>query len=168
MIGKNSYKVSADELRFAMRRWATGVTVVTSVHADSLHGMTVSSFTSLSLEPPLIMISLEISTRTHDLIQHSNNFGITVLAADQKSVSSRFSEPSTEAEYRFEGLKLFELETGVPFIEGGVAFFDCQVVAKHDAGTHTVFIGEVIAASQGQDKAPLLYFNQSYRYLAED
>jgi flavin reductase (DIM6/NTAB) family NADH-FMN oxidoreductase RutF len=168
MIEKNPTRVTPDALRFAMRRWATGVTVVTSSHGANQHGMTVSSFTSLSLEPPLVMVSLEISTRTHDLVQASNCFGVTILAVDQPEISSRFAEPSTESEYRFEGLESFTLETGSPFIEDGLAFFDCRVVGRHDAGTHTVFIGEVVAARQGPEKNPLLYFDQRYRSLTAD
>ncbi len=168
MIENNPTRVSPDALRFAMRRWTTGVTIVTASHETVQHGMTVSSFTSLSLDPPLVMVSLEITTRTHELVESSNCFGVTVLAADQQDISTRYSIPSTDSDYRFEEVGTFALRTGSPFIEGGLAFFDCRVVARHDAGTHTVYIGEVVAARQGEKQPPLLYFDQHYRVLKED
>ncbi len=148
-----------------MRRWATGVTLVTARHQGVYHGMTVSSFTSLSLEPPYIMVSLECGARTHDLVRDSQCFGVTVLAEDQRGISNHFATPKTELGHRFDGLETFTLETGAPFILGALAYFDARVVSMHDAGTHTVFIGEVLVTREGDDKPPLLYFNRDYRKI---
>ena len=160
--------IDGDELREAMRYWATGVTVVTSTVNQARHGMTVSSFTSLSLAPPLVMVSLEKATRTHELVMESNAFGVTVLNQGQQEVSNRFAGRDTEGGDRFEGLAVFDLTTGSPFLQDGQAFFDCRVTVCHDAGTHTVVIGEVVAAKVGEnaeDKPPLLYYNRDYRGL---
>jgi len=158
--------VDAMTLRAAMRAWATGVTVVTSADGDTPHGMAVSSFTSLSLEPPLVLVSLEKISRTHALVARSGVFGVTILSEDQEEVSNRFANPRTEPGYRFSNLATHTLLTGAPVLSEGLAFFDCRVVATHEAGTHTVFIGEVVAAKRGKPGQPLLYFNQGYRKLA--
>jgi flavin reductase (DIM6/NTAB) family NADH-FMN oxidoreductase RutF len=157
--------ISADKLRHAMRAWASGVTVVSAEYDGVHHGMTVSSFTSLSLTPPLVMVSLERQTRTHDLVQGAKTFGVTILAEDQMDVSNRFASPGTESEYRFQGIEIRRMETGAPLLDRGMAFFDCRVVTSYDAGTHTVFVGEVVAAELGEDQPPLVYFNQNYRKI---
>lgn len=157
--------ISADDVRFAMRRWASGVVIVSAAHEDVMHGMTVSSFTSLSLTPPLIMVSLERSTRTHDLVDAAAAFGVTILAESQQDISDRCASVQTELGERFTGLDLFYLETGAPLIDGGLVFFDCRVTDRLDAGTHTVYVGEVVAVREGPQKPPLVYYNQAYRKL---
>ena len=157
--------IHPEQLRTAMRRWATGVTIVTSAVDGKAHGMTVSSFTSLSLEPPYVLISLERTTRTHDLVLQSGVFGITVLAEDQQAVSNQFANSQTELGGRFDGIETFRLESAAPFIRGGLAFFDCVVTNTLDAGTHTVIVGEVLAVKEGDDRLPLMYFCQGYRKL---
>ena len=155
--------VSAQQLREVMRAWATGVTIVTAAHEGQTHGMTVSSFTSLSLKPPLVLVSLERGTRTHDLVVQSERFAVTILAHDQQELSNRFANSQTESEYRFGDVATHELVSGAPVLSDGLAFFDCKVTATHDAGTHTVFIGEVLVAETRAPEEPLLYFNQGYR-----
>lgn len=154
-------------LRHAMRRWTTGVTIVTSANDRVRHGMTVSSFTSLSLSPPYVMVSLENNTRTFELVSTQRVFGITVLGEDQQPISDRFANTHTELGSRFEDLETFTLDTGAPFIRGGLAFFDCRIVTTLPAGTQTVFVGEVVAVREGEDKAPLLYYKQGYRRIKE-
>ncbi|NJN44556.1 MAG: flavin reductase [Anaerolineae bacterium] len=163
--------VQPDDLRIAMRAWATGVTIVAAQYEDILHGMTVSSFTSVSLEPPLVLISLETGTRTQTLMEKTGVFGVTILCEGQQEVSDVFSNPQTDLGDRFTGLETFTLETGAPFIEGGLAFFDCKVVSTYPAGTHKVYIGEVVGVkingSGDVTGDPLLYFNRGYRTLKD-
>lgn len=156
---------NGEALREAMRLWTTGVTVASAEYEGVLHGMTVSSFTSVSLTPPLILVSLEIGTRTYNLVKRAGAFGVTILSADQQEVSNCFSNPQTELGDRFAGREVFRLETGAPFVKGGLAFFDCRVSDVYPVGTHAILIGEVIAVSSGGRDDPLLYFNRSYRYL---
>ena len=156
------------ELREAMRFWASGVAIVGAEFEGVRHGMTVSSFTSLSLEPPLVMVSLQKATRTHDLVIGSQAFGVTVLNADQQEISNRFAGMETETEDRFVGLETSTLETGSPLLYEGLAFFDCRLVGQHDAGTHTVMIGDVAAVQvheAGDLGSPLVYFNRDYRNI---
>ena len=156
----------AKELRAAMRRGATGVTVVSSRYEGVEHGMTVSSFTSLSLEPPYVLVSLERNTRTHELVMKSGLFGVSVLSEDQQDVSDHCATGQTEIGERFANFETFNLTTGVPFLAGGLAFFDCRVAQKFDAGTHSVFVGEVVALKEGAEAQPLIYFNQGYRKIS--
>ncbi|MCB9136542.1 MAG: flavin reductase [Anaerolineales bacterium] len=159
--------VSSEELRLAMRTWATGVSIVGVAHEGVLHGMTVSSFTSVSLEPPLVLVSLEMGTRTHQLVQKSGTFGVTILAENQQEVSNCFANPKTELGDRFAGREIARLETGAPFIAGGLAFFDCRVVNVLPAGTHVLLVAEVVAAqvNEIEGEEPLIYFNRRYREL---
>ena len=159
--------VSPNLLRHAMRRWATGVSVVTAAHENVRHGMTVSSFTSLSLDPPFIMVSLENTTRTFELVRSSQTFGVTILSADQEAISNLFANSQTELGSRFADLETFSLTTGAPFLKGGLAFFDCRVVTTLPAGTQTVFVGEVVSAKEGDDRLPLIYYNRGYRRIDE-
>ena len=159
--------VPSDLLRHSMRRWASGVTVVTTAHEKIRHGMTVSSFTSLSLDPPYVMVSLENRTRTFEIVSSSGIFGVTILAEDQQEISDCFANTQTELGSRFDQLEVFTLTTGAPFILGGLAYFDCRVVTTLPAGMQTVFVGEVEAVKEGEDKPPLLYFNRGYRRFSE-
>ena len=165
---RSELDVDPHDLRLAMRRWATGVTIVTSKMNEIKHGMTVSSFTSVSLDPPTVLISLEKTTRTHDLVQGSGLFGVTILGSGQAEISDRFAGRQTEYEDRFLGLDTFTLESGVPLLADGLASFDCRVVLAYEVGSHTIFIGDVLASQiKMNENKPLIYFNRDYRNLCE-
>ena len=150
-----------------MRAWTSGVTVVTAAHNGELHGMTVSSFTSVSLEPPLIIISLQDSTRTRELVYHAQAFGVTILGDGQQEISDRFAGRGDESQKRFKGVEIETLETGAPLIKGGLASFDCRVRQSVDVGPNTLFVGEVVAMSGSGEGSPLVYHNRKYYKLAE-
>ena len=162
------FTIEPDAMRQAMRRWATGVTVVSSHYNGARHGMTVSSFTSISLEPPLVLVSLAKEARTHDLVQHSGIFGVTLLDQSQQQVSERFAGRTGEDEDRFAGLETFELTSGAPFLRGGLSFLDCEVIAVRDVGNNTLFIGQVVDLQVEQDGAPLIYYDRDYRRILRD
>ena len=158
--------VDPEALRLVMRTWATGVTIVSTELEAVRHGMTVSSFTSVSLDPPLVLVSLERGTHTHRMLERSGIFAVTVLGEGQQAMSDRFAGRQQDGEDRFAGLDTFTLASGAPFISGGLAYFDCRVVSTYQAGTHTVFIGEVLAVQAGDETAaPLLYHDRDYRQL---
>jgi flavin reductase (DIM6/NTAB) family NADH-FMN oxidoreductase RutF len=161
-----SFSIDPQIMRNAMCHWATGVTVVSSIYKGVQHGMTVSSFTSVELEPPLLMVSLSRETRTHGLVENSGVFGVTILREDQQAISDRFAGRVADGADRFTGLQTIVLSTGAPFLAGGLAFFDCKVVATYLVGGHTLFVGEVIAIQTVQDGAPLIYYNRGYHHLA--
>jgi flavin reductase (DIM6/NTAB) family NADH-FMN oxidoreductase RutF len=157
--------VDRDALRLAMRQWATGVTVVSSVSGGIRHGMTVSSFTSISLDPPLVLVSLAVASRTFELVELSGVFGVTVLSQGQQELSDRFAGRTPDDQDRFIGVEAETLLTGAPFIPGGLAFFDCRVIAAYTVGDHTLFVGQVVAVHSQASGAPLLYYDQGYRIL---
>ncbi len=157
--------LDAQLLRQAMRAWATGVTIVSSHAGGERHGMTVSSFTSISLDPPLVLVSLSQGSRTGELLLRSGEFGVTILSAGQREISERFSGRIPDDADRFVGVETETLATGVPFVRGGLAYFDCRLVTRYPAGTNTLFIGEVVAARSLEAGEPLVYFDQGYRKL---
>lgn len=165
MTFNKNLKIDPEMLRHAMRRWVTGVSIVTSAYEDQRHGMTVNSFTSISLDPPTVLVSLAMSTRTHALIRHSGAFAVTILSEEQVEVADRFAGRLPESADRFVDLDLFTLSTGAPFIKGGLAFIDCEVKTSVEIGHSTVFFGEVVALGHVSDAAPLAYFNRLYRKL---
>jgi flavin reductase (DIM6/NTAB) family NADH-FMN oxidoreductase RutF len=150
-----------------MRRWATGVTVVSAAYEGVQHGMTVSSFTSISLEPPYVLISLSRHTRTHMLVARSGRFGVTILSEAQQDISDRFAGRTPDDQDRFVDLETYTLVTGAPLLEGGLVGMDCKVQAAYEVGTHTLFVGEIIALSRITPGEPLLYYNRDYHELCD-
>ena len=170
-----------EALRSAMRAWTAGVTIVSAAYAGIQHGMTVNSFTSISLDPAWVTISLQQSTRTHGLIRKAGAFGITILSTEQRHLSERFAghaprqphpEPAEvssqeERDDRFAGLEIETLVTGSPLIKGGLAYLDCRLVQTIPAGMNTLFIGEVLAARGRDQGQPLIYHNRKYWRLSD-
>lgn len=157
--------VNPEDLRVAMRQWATGVTVVTSQFETQKHGMTVNSFTSVSLEPPLVLVSLESITKTQQLVRQAGYFGITILGQHQQEISDRFAGRIPDSDDRFKDLPVFNLVSGAPLLHDGLAWFDCKVVSTYEAGNHSVFLGEVLAVRTNQFAPPLIYYDRDYRSL---
>lgn len=154
-----------EALRSAMRAWSAGVTVVAAAHEGKRHGMTVNSFTSISLDPALITITLRKDTRTHELVMKSRAFGLTVLAVDQAEVSDIFAGRMPDAQDRFSLVKTETLVTSSPLIVGGLSWMDCRIVQTFDANLNTLFIAEVAAARGTGEGAPLIYHNREYWML---
>lgn len=157
--------VDPERLRIAMRQWATGVTVVCASDGIDSHGMTVSSFTSVSLDPPLVLISLEQSTLTRQLVNKSGFFGVTILNSDQELISDRFAGRTGVDVDRLKGLDTYTLQSGSPLLTAGLAALDCQVVRDIPVGTHVVVIGKVLDVFCSTADNPLLYYDQEYRFL---
>ena len=159
--------LNSEDLRAAMRAWSAGVTVVTASHEGNRHGMTVNSFTSISLNPALVTVSLQTSTRTHELVTQSRAFGLTMLSTGQSAISDLFAGRMPEVEDRFANLNVETLVTGSPLIVGGLAWLDCRVVHTYDAGMNTLFIAEVVAARGDGEGTPLVYHNREYWQLGK-
>ena len=161
--------IKPEDFRLAMRRWSTGVTVVTTQVDGEPYGMTVSSFTSVCLEPPLVLISLERIARTRERIVQSGFFGVTILTSRQQDLSERFARHIPSEADRFAGLQLHYLTAGVPFLLGGLAFLECKVVSLYEASTHTVVFGEVMAVEVSNpletEEHPLIYYDRAYHWL---
>lgn len=155
--------VDPESFRRALRRFATGVTVVTVDYDGELHGMTASSFASVSLEPPLILVCLDKSSRTRALILEKGTFAVNVLADDQEPVSRSFSKRGLKP---FDELAHHPGAKGDPLLDGAISWLECRLDQMVEAGDHDIFVGEVFAAADG-DGAPLLYYDQKYRSLKD-
>jgi flavin reductase (DIM6/NTAB) family NADH-FMN oxidoreductase RutF len=155
--------VGKNEFRSALGHFASGVTVVTTRGDDgSTHGITVSAFTSLSLEPPLVLICVDKRASIHDRLGEGGAFAVNVLAEDQERVSRRFA---AKDEDRFDGIGYAEGVTGSPLLDGALVQIECKVVHAYPGGDHTIFVGEVEATRVSEGK-PLTYFRGGYARLA--
>ena len=154
-----------DGVRRAMRAWTSGVTVVTAMYDNEQHGMTVNSFASVSLDPPLLMVALQRTTRTSGLVTRAQAFGVTILSANQREISDRFAGRSDDLQDRLEGIETETLSTGAPFLRGGLAYFDCRLRQTIESGTSTIFIGEVVAVREFEGQ-PLVYHDRQYQHIS--
>lgn len=154
--------LDSEQLRRAMRAWTTGVAVITAVHDGQRYGMTVNSFTSISLEPPLIAVTLKQLTHTHDLVEKSGEFAVTILSAHQKDLSDRFAGKIPDVTDRFEGVPTETLSLNAPLIKEGMACFDCRVLDAYPYGENTLFVAEVVDARGEGSGDPLVYHNRVY------
>ena len=152
-----------DDARFrqAMGHFASGVTVVTTASTGELYGMTVSSFSSLSLNPPLVLICIDKSVPSHDMIRDSGRFVVNILAERQEHLSRRFA---TTANDKFKGVAWHSGQLGLPVLDNTLAAIECRLRDALDGGDHTIFVGEVVDA-EVREGAPLLYYRRGYREL---
>lgn len=153
-----------DEFRFrqALGHFASGVTVVTTEHEGKLYGMTVSSFASLSLKPPLVLICVDKSVNTHTAISASGRFAVNILEQSQEHLSRRFA---TSEDNKFIGVAWHTGQLGLPVLEGVLTVIECHVRDTVPGGDHTIFVGEVMDAEINQG-SPLLYYRRGYHELA--
>lgn len=154
--------VDKETFKDLMSRFPAGVTVVTTDHDGTRHGLTVSAFASVSLSPPLVLACVDVDAFSHDLIAGSKRFGVSFLADDQEAISNRFAGLD-DVEDRFEGLETSTLETGAPLLDDALAWMDCSVHEAVPAGDHTIFVGRVEAAKLlVPDARPLVYWGRGY------
>jgi flavin reductase (DIM6/NTAB) family NADH-FMN oxidoreductase RutF len=150
-----------DGLKQAMRAYPQGVTVATTIGPNGPTGLTVSSFTSVSVEPPLILISIAKGSAIHDLFHETKSYAINFLADDQKSVSDRFAG-RTRVKDRFEGLSFTKGVTGSPIIDGVRVAIECRAWRVYEGGDHSILVGRVVSAKAFNSKRPLVYYSQQY------
>jgi len=148
-------------LKQAMRAYPQGVTVVTANGPSGPTGLTVSSFTSVSVDPPLVLISIARGSAIHDLFLEAKAYAINFLADDQKSVSDRFAG-RINVKDRFEGIRYDMGVTGSPIIEGVRAAIECNAWQVYEGGDHSILVGKVVSANTFNSKRPLLYYLQQY------
>lgn len=154
--------IEPDEFRSVLGRFASGVTVLTARDADGGdHGMTVSAFCSLSLEPPLVLACIDHAADMHSVLRSATHFGISILSDGQEALSRRFAElPSN----RFDGIGYRRGESGVVLLDDALAHLECRSVKRLDAGDHTIHIGEV-ERSDAMKGMPLLYYRGGYTQI---
>jgi flavin reductase (DIM6/NTAB) family NADH-FMN oxidoreductase RutF len=153
-------------LRAAMRSWVTGVTIVTSRFESVAHGMTANSFGSISLDPPLVTVTMNHDTRTFALVEQSGVFAVTILSAGQQPLAERFAGRAPEPGDRLAGVEAFALETGAPLLVGGLAYIDCRVVHRYTMARSTLLVGQVVAVQTAVPAPPaLIYYNRTFFHL---
>lgn len=157
-----------DAFRELMRRYPTGVTVVTTRDGDVDHGMTANAVTSVSLDPILFSVSVSKEARLHDYLDRAGHFVVNLLAADQGDVSATFAKKELSDEERWSTVTTHRSAVGAMRIDGCVGYLECEVVDRFAAGSHTIFLGQVQAIEPGEDRAPLLFYGGSYRELAPE
>jgi len=153
-----------EDFRKVCSRFATGVAILTVSDATGFpHGLTVNSFTSVSVEPPLVLVCIGEACESLPHFEAATHFGLSFLAEDQQDLSTRFA---FVPERRFDGVGWRPSAIGVPMIQGAIASMECQIETRIKAGDHTILIAEVMGAELYSDARPLLYFGSGYRRLA--
>jgi flavin reductase (DIM6/NTAB) family NADH-FMN oxidoreductase RutF len=154
-----STSVSAQEFRETLALWPSGVTVLTARGDDGLVGMTISSFSSLSLDPPLILACLDKNATSHDGLVGASGFAVHVLSRDQEEISRGFARPGLE---KFDEADWEDGAFGAPLLPVGVARLVCAHEAALGGGDHTILVGRVVDVARS-DKPPLIYWDRAYR-----
>jgi flavin reductase (DIM6/NTAB) family NADH-FMN oxidoreductase RutF len=158
-----SVPVSTDAFKAAMRRFATGVTIVTTRNGDTIHGFTVNAFASVTAEPPTILVCVNRTARAHPIITESSGFCVNILGLEQQALAEKFQ--GGEPHERFSGVAHRAGPSGSPILDGVLAFFDCRVQEELNSGTHTIFVGAVLESGE-RAGAPLGYYDRAYRNFA--
>ncbi len=156
--------VDASSFKQVLAQFASGVTIVTTTHDGAPYGMTVAAFSSVSLDPPLVLVCIGKSATSCDPIRVAGRFAVHILATTQEHLGTRFSSKNTMAE-RFEGLPYSLGETGVPVIEGSLAHVECEMAEAYEAGDHWIYVGRVMSANARSDGEALLHFRRAFRML---
>lgn len=151
--------VAPHRLREVLGHFATGVAVVTSAGPSGHLGMTVNSFTSVSLSPPLVLVCVRDSSETGRGIEWSGAFAVNVLSRSQEQLSRRFCGPAAR---RFDGLRVRAGRSGAPMLESALAHLDCRLQDVVEAGDHRILIGRVLEADTHLEGEPLLFFRGAY------
>jgi flavin reductase (DIM6/NTAB) family NADH-FMN oxidoreductase RutF len=156
------------EFRSALGAFATGVTVVTTRGPEHSYGLTANAFSSVSLDPPLILVCVNSGTRGSESIEQNRVFAVNILSVEQEPLSRYFaSKERPHGKDAFREIAHRTEVTGSPVLEGAAAYLDCRLAASHPAGDHVIFIGEVVALGIDQTTKPLLFHQGQYRYFAE-
>jgi flavin reductase (DIM6/NTAB) family NADH-FMN oxidoreductase RutF len=151
--------------RQALGCFATGITVVTSVGLDGEYlGFTANSFNSVSLDPPLVLFSLDRGAYSLKAFEAAGVFAINILREDQEAVSIAFARALSS---KWEGVRTEIWQTGSPILVDALASFDCETTSMHDGGDHVIFVGRVLRLRAGVDGRPLIYFRGAYRQINE-
>lgn len=158
--------VDTDAYRHVMGRLAKGVAVVTTTASGHHHALTADSVTSVSLDPLLLLVCVETDARFHDAVTERGAFGVSILAADQRSTAVWFSTPGRPLPGQMDRAPHTLTPSGIPLLDGALATLECTVRDVHPAGDHSIVVGEVRAARlSGDPKAALVHFRGQYSAL---
>jgi flavin reductase (DIM6/NTAB) family NADH-FMN oxidoreductase RutF len=160
---------SGTDFRNALGVFATGVTVITTQGVEHPFGMTANAFSSVSLDPPLVLVCVISGTTGAESIERNGVFAVNILGADHEPISRYFSSKDRpRGPDAFKEIPHRLGTTGAPILEGAAGYLDCRVHAAHEAGDHIIFIGEVMALGYESDVKPLLFHGGRYRFVTDD
>ncbi len=161
--------IEATAFRKVLGQFASGVTLVTTTHDNTFFGMTASSFTSVSLDPPLVLFCADKRARSGTMVGPAGFFAVNILAENQRDFSDLFAGKGTDEE-RSDKLATIgqKAVTGAPILPGVLGWLDCRVDRAIDAGDHIIYIGLVVASGVHEDAEPLLYWHGNYRRLENE
>jgi flavin reductase (DIM6/NTAB) family NADH-FMN oxidoreductase RutF len=158
--------VNSTELRRVLGCFATGVTIVTCRVGERAHGITVNSFSSVSLDPPLVLICIDQRTIAYDLLPKAGAFVVNILNERQRDISDFFAKRlAVDPNNEFAEIPYRNGLTGAPIIEGAIAVIECRIVNRYPAGDHDIFVAEVLSADILSDDVPLLFHRGRYPKL---
>ena len=165
---RSSPGFASEDFRGALGAFATGVTVVTTRGEEHPYGMTANAFSSVSLDPPLILVCVKSFSEGADLIRENGVFAVNILAAEQEPLSRYFaSKDRPRGRDAFGDIDHSTVASGAPVLGGAVGYLDCALNASHEAGDHVIFIGEVLALEFSHEIEPLLFHGGGYRYFKD-
>jgi 3-hydroxy-9,10-secoandrosta-1,3,5(10)-triene-9,17-dione monooxygenase reductase component len=159
--------VTADRFRDTLGRFASGITVITSVDDGRPVGFACQSFASLSLDPPLVLFCVARTSTSWPRIASTGVFAVNILAADQRDVCTAFAVSGADKADKFAGLAWRASEVRTAHLDGALATIDCEIAETHDAGDHLIVVGAVRRLQEGRDHPPLLYFRGAYSRFEE-
>lgn len=157
------FLVHQNEYKLAVGKYPTGVTVISTIHDKILFGFTANSFTSVSLDPPIVSFCLSLNSGSLDGFKNNDHFAVSILASDQENISDRFASRVND---KFENVDYFHGQnSNCPIVSGAVSYIECKKLQMIKAGDHMIFTGQVLSVKICNDKQPLLYFARGYRLI---
>lgn len=164
----DTHGFTSSDLRKALGTFATGVTVVTTSGEAHPYGMTANAFSSVSLDPPLVLVCVKSGAAGSESIDRNGVFAVNILAADQEPLSRYFSSKTRpRGPHAFREVSHRTAASGAPILDNVAGYLDCRLQAVHDAGDHRIFIGEVLDLDFAADREPLLFHAGRYRYVSD-
>jgi 3-hydroxy-9,10-secoandrosta-1,3,5(10)-triene-9,17-dione monooxygenase reductase component len=160
--------INGEDLRAVMRQVPSPVTVVTAASTDEMRGITIGSFTSVSLDPPLISFNIAHDAQMYDLITTAEYFSVHVLQEEQAHLGNHFAIPDLTGAEQFTSVASQRSEWGTPVLDGALAVLHCRPYAFYEAGDHTIVVGEVLEVMLQEGGRPILYYRRAYRSVGEE
>lgn len=168
MTGQPGPAVDPDVFKGVLGSWVSGVCVVTARHEGLVYGLTVSSFSSLSVDPLLVLVCIQNSNHMARMVPESRSFAVSLLAEGQEEIAQHFAVSGREPLPAFEGIETADWVTGCPTMKGALAHLDCELEDAFPGGDHTIVVGRIVHADFEADLKPLTYYRRAYRTLVLD
>jgi flavin reductase (DIM6/NTAB) family NADH-FMN oxidoreductase RutF len=162
----SSGSIAPADFRTAMSRFASGITIMSTLQGGVAHAMTASAFTSVSLDPPLVLVCVDKGVRMHEAVLSRGDWAVSVLAAGEQAVAERFARSGRDLYSQFDGIATVPgPKTGCPLVAWAPAWLECRTWATYEGGDHTIVVGEVLSLGAADDPSALIYYAGQYRDL---